>query len=119
MLFRSDESALSEEKAAPGKSALSQAETAPGESALSQVETAQDGLLLEFGEDVIRILSKIRRWKSENNLSMRDETDCLVIDAPEKLHPLFRRTEKDLLACTKAKTILYTTPASDTGEEFL
>ncbi len=50
---------------------------------------------------------------------MRDETDCLVIDAPEKLHPLFRQTEKDLLACTKAKTILYTTPASDTGEEFL
>jgi len=79
----------------------------------------EDGLLLEFGEDVIRILSKIRRWKSENNLSMRDETDCLVIDAPEKLHPLFRQTEKDLLACTKAKTILYTTPASDTGEEFL
>lgn len=74
---------------------------------------------MEFGEAAIRILSKIRRWKSENNLSMRDETDCLVIDAPEKLHPLFRQTEKDLLACTKAKTILYTTPVSDTREEFL
>ncbi len=94
-------------------------EEAPDESAHSQKETATDGLVLEFGEAAIRILSKIRRWKSENNLSMRDETDCLVIDAPEKLHPLFRQTEKDLLACTKAKTILYTTPVSDTREEFL
>ena len=54
-----------------------------------------------------RILTGIRREKSENNLSMRDEINVLVIDAPEELHPLFALTEKDLTACTRARTIEY------------
>lgn len=82
--------------------------------AAAHQENAQhtDTLLLQFGAEIIRILTETRRFKSENNLSMRDKIDTLTIDAPKNLHPFFRQTEKDLLACSRAKTIKYT-PLTD------
>lgn len=66
-----------------------------------------DAPVLEFGDVLTRALSDMRRYKSENNLSMRTQIDVLTITAPEHLLPLLRQTEKDLLACSRAKEIRY------------
>lgn len=67
----------------------------------------RDDRLLEFGNILEAAIADMRRYKSENNLSMRAETDAMTITAPAYLLPLFRRTQKDLLACSKAKKICY------------
>lgn len=95
------------EGAAPKDAGPAPENTARYGFAPSLKEGDENRRLLEFGEAVKRILAEIRREKSENNLSMRDEINVLVIDAPEELHPLFALTEKDLTACTRAKTIEY------------
>ena len=63
--------------------------------------------LLEFGRILEDAIADMRRYKSENNLSMRAEIDAMTIAAPEDLLPLFRQTQKDLLACSRAKEICY------------
>ena len=67
----------------------------------------KDGLLLEFGETLEAAIAQMRRYKSENNLSMRAEIEAMTIATPKRLLPLFRQTQKDLLACSGAKEIRY------------
>lgn len=66
-----------------------------------------DAQLLEFGEAVKEFISGVRRYKSENNLSMRAELDEATVTAPEKFREWFAESEKDLLACTHAGKIHY------------
>ncbi len=66
-----------------------------------------DARLLEFGTILEDTVAGMRRYKSENNLSMRAPIDSLTITAPADLLPLFRRSEKDLLACSGATMIYY------------
>lgn len=67
----------------------------------------RDDLLLEFGETLETAVGEMRRYKSENNLSMRAEIDAMTITLPKRLLPFFRQSEKDLLACSGAKEIRY------------
>lgn len=67
----------------------------------------KDGLLLEFGETLEAAIAQMRRYKSENNLSMRAEIEAMTIATPKRLLPLFKQTQKDLLACSGAKEIRY------------
>lgn len=67
----------------------------------------RDDLLLEFGETLETAVGEMRRYKSENNLSMRAEIDAMTITLPKRLLPFFRQSEKDLLACSGAKEICY------------
>ncbi len=66
-----------------------------------------DPLLLEFGQALTDAMAAVRRYKSENNLSMRAPIDAMDITAPKRLWPLLRQTQKDLLACSKAGRIRY------------
>lgn len=66
-----------------------------------------DTELLEFGEILKSSIAEMRKFKSENNLSLRAEIETMNITAPDKLIPLFKRTEKDLLACSRAKKLIY------------
>lgn len=68
-----------------------------------------DAELLEFGEIVKSSIAEMRKYKSENNLSMRAEIDTMSISAPEHLLSLIKQTEKDLLACSRAKNLKYIT----------
>jgi hypothetical protein len=49
----------------------------------------------------------MRKYKSENHLSMSAAIDTMSVTAPASLLPLFTLTEADLLACSGAKSIEY------------
>ncbi len=74
---------------------------------LWEIPDEDDALLLKFGEILENIIAGMRKYKSENNLSMRSEMECLTVSAPEDVLALLRQTEKDLLACSKAGRIHY------------
>ncbi|MPM54445.1 Valine--tRNA ligase [bioreactor metagenome] len=74
-----------------------------------------DTELLEFGDALKSSIAEMRKYKSENKLSMRTQIEAMKIIAPEKLIPLFKKSEKDLLACSMAKSLIYVTlPEKDT-----
>lgn len=66
-----------------------------------------DKEILEFGEILKQTISDVRKYKSENNLSMRAEVDSAVINCDSKYREMFAETEKDIYACTHAKEIVY------------
>ena len=66
-----------------------------------------DNDILRFGGKVVDIIAGVRKYKSENNLSMRAETDKLEIKCETEFIDWFKQTEKDLTACTNAKIIIY------------
>ena len=49
----------------------------------------------------------MRKYKSENNLSMKSEMETLVITTKEEFLPMLAKTEKDLLSCAGAKRVTY------------
>ncbi len=54
-----------------------------------------------FGEELKAIISDMRKYKSENNLSMKTEMKCLDIET-ERFENWFIQSIKDLKACSKA-----------------
>ena len=73
----------------------------------AEPETA-DSEIRGFGETLKRAVSGVRKYKTENNLSISAEVEKTVIKcAPEFLN-LFGETEKDFRACTHVKEIIYT-----------
>ena len=63
-----------------------------------------DPALLAFGEKIKTLLSEVRRYKTENGLSMKASIASITIPLPEDLW--CDETERDLAACTHAETIL-------------
>lgn len=63
--------------------------------------------LLTFGEQLKEAIFLMRKYKSENNLSMRAEMDEFIVRGSKKYEDWFLATEKDLLACSHAKTITF------------
>ena len=63
-----------------------------------------DTAIIDFGEKLKDVISEMRKYKTENNLSMRAEMDCLKINT-DGFGDWFKQTEKDLQACSHAKTI--------------
>lgn len=66
-----------------------------------------DAELLEFGKIVSEVIGDARRYKTENNLSMKTEMEKIEIKTPNKFMDYFKQTEKDLVACTSAQKIIY------------
>ena len=66
-----------------------------------------DEELLQFGEQLKDAVSLMRKYKSENNLSMRSEVDEFVVDGSRKFEDWFKATEKDLYACSHAKNVIF------------
>lgn len=69
--------------------------------------TETDGKILEFGEQIKEAVSAMRRYKSDNALSMKSEMDVLEIEGSEEYRAWFEATEKDLYACSHAAKISY------------
>ena len=61
--------------------------------------------LLLFGERLKENLSAMRREKTEKGVSLRAEMGCFPIHTEEKLHPLFKEAESDLLSCSHAESL--------------
>jgi len=62
--------------------------------------------ILLFGKKLKEIISDMRKYKSENNLSMKAEMDCLTIKTTAEQFEYFRQSEKDILACSRAKNVI-------------
>lgn len=63
--------------------------------------------IIIFGEKLKDIISEMRKFKSEHNLSMATEMELLVIRTEKRFVDWFKQTEKDMQACTKAKDVKY------------
>ena len=64
--------------------------------------------ILMFGNNLKEIISDMRRYKSENNLSMKAEIESIEIITNEELLEYFNKSEKDILACSRAKRVIIT-----------
>ncbi|MCI8622305.1 MAG: valine--tRNA ligase [Provencibacterium sp.] len=69
--------------------------------------TEVDADILDFGREFKAALAKMRKFKTERGLSMREPLDCLEIQTSRSHKGLFERNKKDLEACTHAKEIRY------------
>lgn len=61
--------------------------------------------LLTFGSRIISLMTDIRRYKSERNLSLKTELAGILIEAEDWFLPLLKKTQKDLKAATGADVI--------------
>lgn len=66
-----------------------------------------DDDLLKFGESLKKLIYSMRKFKTENSMSMKDEMEELVVETTEKDKKWFELTEKDLVACSHAKKVIY------------
>ncbi len=55
--------------------------------------------LLDFGVEIKRVLEEMRRYKSENHLSMRAEMESFKITTKQKYVDYFKQEAKDIKAC--------------------
>lgn len=69
--------------------------------------SAPDSELLQFGEILKSAVSDMRKYKTENGLSMKSEIASMEINAPAALLTLFKAAEGDLRACSGAASIVY------------
>ncbi len=66
-----------------------------------------DPLYIEFGEHLKGIIADVRKYKTGNQMSMKDAIPQLIITAPRKFRDLYKKSEKDIRACTGAEKILF------------
>jgi valyl-tRNA synthetase len=66
-----------------------------------------DEEILGFGETLKQAVFEVRKYKTENNLSMKTEVEEAVITADAKYQKWFSETEKDFISCSRAKKIAY------------
>lgn len=62
--------------------------------------------LLLFGEKIKEVIADVRRYKSQNKLSMKDRMDRLEITVDPKYRDRIALSEKDLKACSNADEIV-------------
>lgn len=65
-----------------------------------------DGEIAEFGQRLQGVIGEVRKKKAEQQLSMKEEMEELVITCPAYLVKYFQQSEKDIRACTSAKKII-------------
>ena len=65
-----------------------------------------DKIYINFGEEIKAALTEARRFKSENNLSMKSEMPYLEIKCSSDTKVLFMDTLLDIKACTNAAEIV-------------
>ena len=61
--------------------------------------------ILEFGEQVKNAIFEMRKFKSDNNISVRTEMEEFTVKGSSKYADFFKLTTKDFIACTHAKQI--------------
>ncbi len=71
----------------------------------SMKSDAKNDDILYFGENIKNIIGEVRRYKSERNLSLKEKINNLKIFIPEKQLIYFKKTLKDIKACTWAEDI--------------
>lgn len=67
-------------------------------------EKTEDRSYIEFGEHLKEIIAEVRKKKTENQMSMKDSIPELVITCPKKFREFYKKSEKDVKACTGAES---------------
>lgn len=62
---------------------------------------------IEFGGHLKNVIADVRREKSEKQMSMKDAIPELIITCPKKFRDFYRKSEKDIQACTRAERIVF------------
>lgn len=63
--------------------------------------------ILQFGEEIKNAIFEMRKFKSDNNISVRTEMDEFIVKGSKQFEGFFRSTTNDIMACTHAKKIVY------------
>lgn len=66
-----------------------------------------ENLYLEFGEHIKNVIGEVRKSKTEKQMSMKDSIPELIITCPKKFRELYKKTEKDMKACTAAEEVIF------------
>ncbi|MDR0404542.1 MAG: valine--tRNA ligase [Oscillospiraceae bacterium] len=66
-----------------------------------------DESIILFGKELEDFVSKVRKYKSERNMSMKAPLDSAVIECSREFKSYFEESEKDLIACLQLKKITY------------
>lgn len=70
-------------------------------------ECGLDSEILQFGEEMKNAISGMRKYKSENNLSMRAEINSLLVEHSPQFADWFRESANDLKYCANAKELKF------------
>lgn len=68
-------------------------------------ETPIDEEIIIFGEKLKDIMAEVRKYKSENALSMKTEIEEVIVTADGKYADMFKQTIGDIKACCWAKEV--------------
>lgn len=64
-------------------------------------------IYIEFGEHLKELIGEVRRKKTEQQMSIKDELPELIITCPKKFREFYKSTEQDIKACTSANKIVF------------
>nr|MDE6622041.1 valine--tRNA ligase [Lachnospiraceae bacterium] len=71
-------------------------------------ETAKtEQIYLEFGEHLKNVIANVRREKTEKQMSMKDAIPELIITCPKKFRDFYKKSVKDIRACTGAERVVF------------
>ncbi len=65
------------------------------------------GIYIEFGDHIKDVIGEVRRKKTEQQMSMKDELPELIITCPKKFREFYMSTEQDIKACTSANKVIF------------
>lgn len=65
----------------------------------------KEEIYLEFGEHLKNIIADVRKEKTEKQMSMKAPVLELIITCPKKLKVFYKKSEKDIKACTGAEKL--------------
>lgn len=68
-------------------------------------ETPVDGEILLFGEKLKKVIAEVRKYKSENSLSMKAEMEEVVVNTEDGYAELFKQSINDIKACCRAEEV--------------
>lgn len=63
-------------------------------------------IYIDFGGHLKDVIANVRREKTEKQMSMKDAIPELIITCPKKFRDFYRKSEKDIRACTGAERIV-------------
>ena len=66
-----------------------------------------DSQLLAFGSHLKEVIAGVRKEKTERQESMKEPIPQLVITSPGKLMKYYKKSGKDIMACTSAEKIIF------------
>lgn len=66
----------------------------------------EEGIYIEFGEHLKEVIANVRKSKTEKQMSMKASVPELVITCPRKFRDFYKKSEKDIKACTGAEKII-------------